>query len=208
MWFAGLCMRSTAGRRPVKSNRLSFWENFNNHIAEAGPQGWLDWMLALRICLFIGRRIEFGQYLPKTTALWGPDGRRLLRAYRVTHLPRDPLRSDVDVFVNSPQSLLLTEDATDTLQGLMASTRYLIDTVATDLSELWKWRRSHPEELHQPAAQWPSVQAEESIGFAGYRPGKVELSPSAAMTMNPIQVRRFRSAALDDESRPLWTSFD
>jgi hypothetical protein len=197
------------GSADGEKQQAAFGKDFTNLLAEAGPQGWLDWMIAYRnMIVHRGRRIELGQYLPKRVVLYGPDGQHVPRTDRVTHLPRDPLRSDIEVFRDSPQSLVLTEDAVDTLQGLMTSTRGFIDMAAKSLSELWNWRRSHPQELYQPAAQWSNLSATEPIGFAGYKPNSIQLSASAAMTMHPIQVRRFHAAALDDGSRPLWTSFD
>ena len=196
---------STEGEK----QQAGFGKELNNLLAAAGPEGWLDWMIAYRnMLVHRGRRIEYGQYLPKSTVIYAPNGQRVLRADRVAHLPRDPRRSDIEVFLDSPQSLLLTEDASDTLRGLMTSASGFIDMAAKSLLQLWRWRRSHPQELHQPVVQWPRLLADEPIGFAGYKPGSIQLSASAAMTMNPIQARRFLAAALDDGSRSLWDSFD
>ena len=139
---------------------------------------------------------SWGQYLPKDAVLYGPDGGRVPRTKRVTHLPRDPHRSDIDVFRRSPHVLVLTEDAAQTLQGLLDSTKNLIENVAKDLTELWFWRRSNQEELLQPEAQWPNLATKESVEFAGYKPGAVRISPSAAMIMHPMQARRFHGFRL------------
>jgi hypothetical protein len=41
----------------------------------------------------------------------------------------------------------------------------------------------------------------------GYAPGTLMLNPKIGV-MNPIMVRRLRCAALDDEARSQWDSFD
>jgi hypothetical protein len=110
------------------------------------------------------------------------------------------------VFLNSPQTFVLTEDAGQTLHGLLGSTKSLIEMVAHHLMEVWSWRRAHPEDLPQPEAQWPSGAASETVGFSACKPGAFEFSPSMAM-MHPVLARRLRSAALDDESRPQRDSF-
>ena len=74
-----------------------------------------------------GRRIELGQYLPITPVLLGPDGKPAPRARRVSHLPRDPGRSDIEVFVDTPWNMVLHEEETRTLRGLMNSTSLLLE---------------------------------------------------------------------------------
>ena len=74
-----------------------------------------------------GRRIELGQYLPITPVLLGPDGKPAPRARRVSHLPRDPGRSDIEVFVDTPWNMVLHEEGTQTLLGLMNSTSLLLE---------------------------------------------------------------------------------
>ena len=195
---------STDGGR----HQAKFGRTLEDLIGSVGPDGWLDWMLAFRnMLVHRGRRTELGQYVPKQTLLYGPDGQPVLRAHRVTHLPRDPARSDVEVFLYSPHTLVLTEDAAQTLHGLLVSTKSLIERAAYHLKEVWIWRRARPQGLPQPEAQWPNCPANEPIRFSGYNPGTFEFSPSMAM-MHPVLARRFRSAALDDESRRHWDSFE
>ena len=79
-------------------------------IANCGPPGWLDWTPISAICLSIaGEDSNIGQFLPRTPQLFGANGQRLLRARRVTHLPRDPGRSDIEVFVDTPWTMVLGE---------------------------------------------------------------------------------------------------
>ena len=82
------------------------------------------WTLDLRNMLVHRvHRIELGQYLPITPALLGPDGNPAPRACCVSHLPRDPGRSDIEVFVDTPWNMVLHEEGTQTLRGLMNSTQ-------------------------------------------------------------------------------------
>jgi hypothetical protein len=118
-----------------------------------------------------GRRFEYGQFVPRSPLLYGADSQRLLRARRVTHLPRDPGRSDVEVFLDTPWTLVLTEEDERTLQGLIGSTKALLEATAKDLLNLWRWRRDHPASLRQPAPQWPNGRSTQSTGFNGYAPG-------------------------------------
>ena len=177
-------------------------------IVATGPPGWLDWTLDLRnMLVHRGRRIEYGQFVPRTPALYGADGQTVLRARRVAHLPRDPGRSDVEVFLDAPWTLVLTEGSEQTLQGLISSTKALLEATAKDLLEVWQWRRNHPASLRQPVSQWPQGRSTHSTGFNGYAPGTLELAPGMAI-MHPVAARRIHSAALDDPARPQWATFD
>jgi hypothetical protein len=175
-------------------------------IAAAGPQGWLDWTLDFRnMLVHRGRRLEFGQYVPTEPMLYGPDGNPLAR--RVAHLPRDPDRSDIEVFLDTPWNLVLHEDGQRTLQGLVKSTADLVEIVAMDLLEVWRWRRAHATDLRQPADQWPKGASTKSTLFTGYAPGSIRVNPDKG-SIHPVNVRRLRVAALDDSARPQWTTFD
>ena len=91
--------------------------------------------------------------------------------------------------------------------GLLGSTQTPLETTAKDLVDRWQWRRDHPGSLRQPASQWPNGRSTHSTGFNGYAPGTLELAPDMVM-VHPIAERRFRSAAVDDPSRPQWATFD
>jgi len=57
-------------------------------IAAAGPPGWLEWTLDFRnMLVHRGRRLELGQFIPKTPVLYGADAQPVWRARRVNHLP-------------------------------------------------------------------------------------------------------------------------
>jgi hypothetical protein len=143
--------------------QAQFAAQLETAITAAGPQGRLDWTLDFRnMLVHRGRRIELGQYLPIEPVLYGPDGLPALRARHISHLPRDPGRSDVEVFLDAPWNHILAEDAQRTLRGLLSSTIHLVETTANDLLTLWRWRRDHPGDLRQPPAQWKNGPSKES----------------------------------------------
>lgn len=177
-------------------------------IGSVGPTGWLDWALAFRnMLVHRGRRIEIGQYIPRTPVLYAPDGQTVPRVRVVTHLPCDPGLSDVEVFLETRRTPVLTEDVEQTLDGLLKSTKALVEGSAQRLSEVWNWRRSHPDSLHQPKEQWPGGASSEATGFSGYAPGSFKYSPDM-MTTHPVILKRILAAALDDQSRAQWRRFD
>jgi hypothetical protein len=177
-------------------------------IQGAGPAGWVDWLDGFRnMLVHRGRRLEIGQFVPRGPILFGPDDRPAPRTRSITHLPIDPGRSDVEVFLDPQVSSVLTEDAKQTLAGTVLSTLRLIEGIGAQLIELWVWRKDHPDALTQPRAQWPDGAATESTGFAGYAPGSYPYSPQQ-FTANPANVTRLRAAALDDAARDQWGTFD
>jgi hypothetical protein len=202
--FARIDSAASAGAKA----QADFAARLESAIAAAGPQGWLEWTLDLRnMLVHRGRRIELGQYLPITPVLLGPDGKPAPRARRVSHLPRDPGRSDIEVFMDTPWNMVLHEEGTRTLQGLVNSTVLLLEAAAGHLLEFWRWRRAHPGDLRQPADQWKNGLSKQSTGFNGFAPGSLPLEPNIWMT-HPITALRFHAAAVDDDARPQWTTFD
>jgi hypothetical protein len=188
--------------------QAEFASHLESAITATGPQGWLDWTLDLRnMLVHRGRRIEMGQYLPITPVLLGADGRPAPRARRVSHLPRDPGRSDIEVFIDTPWNMVLHEEGTRTLMGVMNSTVLLLEAAAEHLLDLWRWRRAHPGNLRQPADEWKTGPSKQSSGFNGYAPCSLPLEPSMGM-MHPTTARRFHAAAVDDGARPQWVTFD
>lgn len=188
--------------------QAEFGRRLEKSIAAAGAEGWLEWTLAFRnMLVHRGRRIEIGQFVPREPLKQGPDGRPIPVVRVVTQLPRDPGRSDIEVFLDQSLTPVLTEGAEQTLSGLVGSTRQLIEDTGQALSEVWQWRRSNPQLLQQPAKQWPKGAATESLQFSGYAPESFPYSPSQ-ITTHPIIVQRMRAAALDDETRSKWQSFD
>jgi hypothetical protein len=177
-------------------------------IAAAGPQGWLEWALDFRnMLMHRGRRLTTSQLVPRSTELYGPDGRPILRARVIRQLPRDPGRSDVEVLRDPHSAPVLLEDAPRTLEGLIGSTRTLIDSAASALHDVWQWRKANPAAISQPADQWRAGLSTATSGFTGYAPGTATYSPSSWMSHRAV-VKRLKTAALDDAARPAWNGFD
>ena len=158
-----------------------------------------------------------GKIVPKVPPLFGPDGEQILRTRRLTYLPRNPSMSDVEVWRDTPmttlrdplEALVLSEDAAQTLGGLLDSTKAMISETAKLLIDVWRWRRDHPQILQQPRAQWPNgAGATPGSAFQGYSPRARNLSASAVASTHPIVKRRFLAASLDDASRSQWDTFD
>jgi hypothetical protein len=188
--------------------QATFADKLEHLINLAGPPGWLDWELEFRnMLVHRGRRIELGQFIRREPMLYGPSGEPIPRIRVVTHLPRDPGRSDVEVLREPSRVSVLAEDADQTLKGLLKSTKSLIDGVASALLEVWNWRRAHPSSLTQPKEQWPEGVSTKSTGFPGYAPGFYQFNPDLGMT-HPVIARRMGAAALYDESRSQWDTFD
>jgi hypothetical protein len=188
--------------------QADFGKKLELMIASSGADGWLEWALAFRnMLVHRGRRIEVGQFVPRQPMLYGPDGKPVPRVRVITHLPRDPGRSDVEVFLQPTESPVLTEDAAQTLGGLLKSTTTLVEAVASELLDVWKWRKGNPDKLPQPVGQWPNGVSTELGSFGGYAAGAFKYSPSMMMT-HPVVVHRMRAAALDDKARPQWKTFD
>ncbi len=200
--------RINSATSPGEKAQVDFSEQLEKSIAAAGPQGWIDWTLDFRnMLVHRGRRIELGQFLPITPVLLGPDGQPVVRMRHTSHLPRDPGRSDIEVFIDTPWDNVLQEEEARTLEGLKNSTALLLEASAVALLDLWRWRRSFPGELRQPKNQWKDGPSKQSTGFKGYLPGSLPLEASMAI-MHPKMARRFQAAAVDDAARPQWTTFD
>ncbi len=196
--------RKALRKSTLTQKQKDFASGLEGKIVDAGPAGWLDYTFDYRnMVVHRGRRLELGQRAPGSvyTAHGTPSTRR------VTHLPRDPARSEVEVFLDNPQALVLTEEEETTLSGLLESTTFLLNATATDLLELWRWRKQDPTALRQPEQQWgePSTA---STAFNGYSPGTRPLDANAVMVLHPTLKRRLCAAALLDPDRANWKTFD
>ncbi len=178
-------------------------------INDAGPMGWLPWMLDLRnMAVHRGRRWHTWQLLPRPERIFRPDGQVIPRMMAVEQLPNDPGKSQVEAFVAvDERPPMLTEHAELTLRGVRRSTIDLVTRAAGGLVDAWLTRRTAPGLLIQPAAQWPQGLSRVTSGFVGYRQGSVAYDPTQ-VCVSPDDERQFRTAALDDATRPRWASFD
>jgi hypothetical protein len=191
-----------------QQKQTDFAQELNRVIANAGPAGWLSWILDLRnMLVHRGRRLTLSQFVPRQPVLFGPNGDPVPRVRVIRQLPRDPGRSDVEVLRFPESAPVLTEDASQTLEGLIRSVRYTTEATAALLVELWHWRRANPSALLQPTEQWKDGLSTASTGFDGYAPGSFKYEPGMLIS-HPLVAKRLRSAALDDKYRPEWQAFD
>jgi hypothetical protein len=185
-------------------------ERFEKAVIDSGPMGWLNWTLDWRnMLVHRGRRTEHGRIVRDTPILFDSSSKEIIRTKRLSQLPRDPGKSDVEVFRDGHDKYVLHEDAAVTLLGLKDSTRAFVETLAPHLLELWRWRRKNPSSLNQPKEQWDGGPSDESTGFDGYRQDPQLLESGERYgTIHPILHRRILAAALDDLRRAEWDNFD
>ena len=187
--------------------QAEFGAKLEEFIKGAGPPGWLKWVLGFRnMLVHRGRRTTFSQFIPRTPVLLDPRGRPIPRVRVVRHLPRDPGRSEVQVAL-SDRTPVLTEDATQTLDGILRSTVSLIHSTSEALLGVWVRRRQRPDSLDQPREQWSKPAPAGNHYFPGYAEGSYRYSPTM-FTGHPDMLNRFRAAALDDAARGNWADFD
>lgn len=184
----------------------------------AGPAGWLSWATDYRnMLIHRARRLSLHQYVPREPLLLGPNGVPILRVDAVEQLARDPGRSDIEAFLamgwapakddSNPIPPVLEETAATTIDGIYKSTRTFINDVATELGAMWERRRTNPQLVTQPAAQWPMVPSTDTTGFGGY--GKREVPFEAdALTLNPILGLRLAAAQISGDVATTWNELD
>jgi hypothetical protein len=204
--------RRAAPTTEGETRQYDFGQQLTRIVEQTGPAGWLDWLLNFRnMLVHRGRRIEIGQFVPRLPFLRDPLGRPIMRANVITQLPQEPDRSDVDVHLEPNIPPVLTEDVRQTLAGAMGSVRTLIEALAEQLIAAWDWRKTNPDALHQPRAQWPRTGEEARAGrqhpFVGYAPGTHRYEPGQLMS-HPRTVRKMAAAALFDHQRHQWPNFD
>ena len=147
------------------------------------------------------------QLLPRGPVIFGPDGRPVPRLRAISQLPEEPDRSDIEMLVDSSNPPVLTEDADRTLNGIFESTVRFINGTTAQLTNIWRTRRSEPDLLHQPPQQWPTGPSTEATGFAGYLPRSVAYNPNQ-FRLNAQTFRRLKAAAVEDDARQKWATFD
>lgn len=177
-------------------------------IERVGPQGWLRWVIDLRNTLIHrSRRLQMAELRPLPSGIVGPDGRPVIRTHVIHQLPRDPGRSDIEMFLNASHAPVLTESAEMTLLGVLKSTLRLIGDGGALLLALWRTRRGSPALLLQPREQWPDGPSSATAGFAGYAPDSIPYNPRS-LRSDSILVRCMNVASLGDAARPAWAHFD
>ena len=172
---------------------------------EAGPAGWLTWVVDTRNMLVhrpwlldvIDRKFGDLDAQPQNE-FW-----ESLRS--VHHLPKFPRHSLIESFVLRQQSLraeYLEEDAQVTLEGVMASTLKLVVQSCRILADHWNLRRANPELAVQrnAAKQWKFKSDEEE--FAGFAPGSSPLEDGDLVVNHRVGARLI-AAGVDDEGRAI-----
>jgi hypothetical protein len=177
-------------------------------IERVGPPGWLRWTVDMRNTLIHrGRRLQLAELRPIPSNLINPDGTPIIRTHVIHQLPRDPGRSDVEMFLDASNPPVLTETAAATLRGVLDSTISLTRDAGALLLDLWRTRRTNPALLPQPREQWPDGVSLATSGFRGYAPDSVQYNPNQLRT-SEVLIRRMAAASLPDPARAAWVQFD
>jgi hypothetical protein len=194
---------------PGRELHRHFYRVLDIAIADAGPAGWVDWLFDLRnMVVHRGRRLHMTQILPRPERIFGADNQVIPRMMAVEQLPSDPALSQVESFVVvDHRPPVLTEHAELTLRGIRKSTLDLTTVVMRELVDAWRMRRQTPGLLIQSAAQWPEGRSQVTSGFVGYRAGSLPYDPTEMRTDRDT-MWKFRTAALDDDTRGRWASFE
>lgn len=188
--------------------QVRFRERFRTLVEGAGPPEWLRWTIRFRNTLVHrARRLQFTQ-LRSTSTLYGADGAPIVRLEAVPHLPRDPELSDVEAMLSRASgALVLEEHAETTLGGILGSAVKLVEGGAAELLTCWAIRRASPDLLRQPPEQWPNGAAPPSTQFPGYAARSFPVNPGMLIA-GPDAETRLKAAALSDDRRGQWNSFD
>lgn len=215
--LATLARAREALKKASHQIQVGFRETFEQAILDAGPKGWLDWLVDYRnMVVHRGRRLSMNQLLPRSPQIFGSDGQVILRSESIAQLPSEPDLSQIEAFLDptdlgSKRPPVLTESAVRTMQGALESSLSLVRSTGGALVESWRTRRQNPSFLPQPVECWPQCWpegiAQRSTGFSGYDPGRLVYEPSA-MIGNSDVVRPMSTAALFDHLRDRWRTFD
>jgi len=188
--------------------QAQFGADLETLIERAGPPGWFRWVIDLRNTLIHrGRRLQMSELRPVPSGIVGPDGRPVIRTDVIHQLPRDPGRSDVEMFLEAARPPVLTESAAMTLLGVLESTLRLIGEGGRLLLDVWRTRRGNPVLLPQPREQWPAGPSTATAGFEGYAPGSMPYDPTQ-LRSDATLIRRMTGASLGDVARGAWANFD
>jgi hypothetical protein len=106
-----------------------------------------------------GRRLQMAVLHPSPSGVVGVDSRPIIRTDVIHQLPRDPARSDVEMFLDATRAPVLTESAATTLLGVLDSALQLVGAGGGFLLDVWCIRRDNPESTSSAAGAvaWRSV---------------------------------------------------
>ncbi len=197
-----------AGATDGERTQVEFRERLEVLIERAGPPGWLRWVIDLRnMLIHRGRRLQMSELRPVPSGIVGADGKPVIRTDVIHQLPRDPGRSDVEMFLDATRAPVLTERAAVTLRSVLESTLGLMKEGGMLLLDLWRARRARPHLLLQPREQWRDGASTATTGFPGYAPDSIPYNP-AQLRSDEVLIRRMTAASVSDAARGAWASFD
>jgi hypothetical protein len=170
-------------------------------VTQAGPPGWLEWVLDTRnMLVHRGRRFHIFNVRGRAPGLI-VTGNQAERIVAELVLPRDPQRTDADEWrAIGPVDSLLSESGSETLKGVFESTCKMVESIAQTLATVWQQRRDDSTFLLQPAEQWPEIVPTTQPVFVGYAAGSSPIDPRA-ITGDPEMGRRVMAAAVTDPAR-------
>ncbi|MDP1826628.1 MAG: hypothetical protein Q8L48_25380 [Archangium sp.] len=188
--------------------QLELHEQFEALVQAAGPTGWLEWVGNFRnMVVHRGRHLNMWMCLPTGGRVALPDGRIQVGLEEVLYLTRDPSRGEIDCWRDDVEHFTLAEDARETINGIWASTKFLVERTSALLLALWRRRRAHPDLLVQPDRQWPDVNLPAPPTFRGYRP-RPPTAGDTSMVSSPAFTQRLQAAGLQGDRRARWAGFD
>jgi hypothetical protein len=201
-------LAAISGVNAGEALQVRFGTQLEAVIEHAGPPAWFRWVVDLRNTLIHrGRRLQMSELRPAPSGVVGFDRRPVIRTDVIHQRPRDPGRSDVEMFLDPNHPPVLTESAAMTLSGVLESTLRLVEEGGALLLDFWQTRRASPTLLRQPREQWPAGASTAAAGFDGYAPGSIPYSPTQ-LRSDAILVRRVVAASLGDAARAAWATFD
>jgi len=202
-------LEAVGGTNAGERAQLQFGTDLERLIQAAGPPGWFRWVIDLRnTFIHRGRRLQMSELRPVPSGIVGADARPVIRTDVIHQLPRDPGRSDVEMFLDAGHAPpVLTESAEMTLLGILESAIRLVGEAGMLLLDFWWMRRGNPALLPQPTEQWRGGASTATVGFDGYAPGSIPYNPEQIRSDETL-VRRMRAASLGDDVRGAWAQFD
>lgn len=183
--------------------QISARDAVRRSIAAAGPPGWDRWADHYRnMLVHRGRRTQKGGGDIIASSILDAKGDRIPRLRSFPLLPRDPVRSEVEVMLHLGTHDHLTEHGLVTMDGVLRSTLAFVTAASQELLDVWRTRRASPAMIEQPREQWKDVKPAEQP-FGGYADGTVGTN-FKQVHVSPSAVRRLRAAALTTDRRHLW----
>lgn len=192
---------ATADSEPIRAARRLL-----AIVDASGPRGWIDWLLHYRNTLVHRARSMSINELQPTAKLYGANGEPLVRVRPIELLAANPQWTDVEAFAAGRSAAAhfvtptLTEPADLTLSETVRAAVQMTAAMAAEALRVWRWRRHHPTDVVQPSRQWPKIDRQEAIGFAGFEPGRQPFDPSFMVT-NPELAQRMQAARLFDHQQ-------